>query len=271
MRIETAEQFAHARSPHADGLDHRNTELASERVLVDDDAALARQVAHVEREQQRHAEPLQREHEPQVLTKVGRVGDADDSVGFRFAVATAEQHVSRDLLVGRRGLEAVQTRQIEHADAFAGRRDRNAFLALDRNAGVVRDFLAAASEQVEERSLAAVRIADQSDQLRGASCYGTHDLLQRRDSDAVRFQPAQCESGGADADRDGLAAERAAREHLHALAGEKAEIREPPRQVRRHVRSARFDTDDARGLTLGEIAQDLARTGRGILIEGQDG
>ena len=175
------------------------------------------------------------------------------------------------MLVGRCRLEAVQTRQIEHADAFAGRRDRNAFLALDRNAGVVRDLLAAAGEQIEERGLAAVRIADQSDQLRGASRYGTHDLLQRRDSDAVRFQPAQCESGGADADRDGLATERAAREHLHALAGEKAEIRKPPRQIGRHVRSARFDTDDSRGLTLGEVAQDLARTGRGILIERQDG
>ena len=110
MRVETAEQLAHTRGSHADGLDHGNAEFASERVLVDDDAAFARQVAHVEREQQRHAEPLQREHEAQVLTKVGRVGDADDGVGFRFAVAAAEQDVSRDLLVGRCRLEAVQAR-----------------------------------------------------------------------------------------------------------------------------------------------------------------
>ena len=93
----------HTRRPHADGFDDRNAELARERVLVDDDAALARQVAHVEREQQRHAEPLEREHEAQVLTQVGRVGDADDGVGLRFAVATAEQHVGRHLFVGRRG------------------------------------------------------------------------------------------------------------------------------------------------------------------------
>jgi hypothetical protein len=58
---------------------------------------------------------------------------------------------------------------------------------------------------------------------------------------------------------------------LHALAGEKAEIRKPSRQIGRHVRCARFDADDTRGLTLGEVAEDLARTGRGILIERQDG
>ena len=231
MCVEATEQLGHARRPHADGLDDRNTELARECVLVDNDAALAREVAHVEREQQRHAEPLEREHEAQVLTQVGGVGDADDRIGLRFAVATAEQHVGRHLFVGRRGLEAIETGQVEDADALAGRRDRDAFLALDGDARVVRDFLAAAGQQVEERGLAAVRIADQRDQLRGASCDGTHDLLQRRDSDAVRFQPAQCEGGGADADRDGLATERTAREHVHALAGEKTEIRQSPRQI----------------------------------------
>jgi hypothetical protein len=58
---------------------------------------------------------------------------------------------------------------------------------------------------------------------------------------------------------------------LHALAGEKSEIRKPPRQIGRDVRCAGFDTDDTRGLTLGEVAQDLARTRRGILIDRQDG
>jgi hypothetical protein len=269
--VDAAEQLGDTRRPHTDSLDDGHTELASECVLVYDDAALAREIAHVEREQQRHAEPLECEHQAQVLTEIRGVGNADDCVGFRFAVATAEQHVGGHLFVGRRGLEAIEAGQIENADAFAGWRDRDAFLALDCHARVVRDLLAAAGEQVEERGLAAVRIADQRDQLRGASCDGTHDLLQRRDSNAVRFQPAQCESGGADADRDGLASERAAREHVHALAREKAEVRQASRQIRRHVRRVRDDADDAGGLTLREIAQGLARSGRGVCVERQDG
>jgi hypothetical protein len=171
---------------------------------------------------------------------------------------------------GVAALEAIKTGQIENADALAGRRDRDAFLALDCHACVVRDFLATAGEQVEERGLAAVGIADQRDQLRGASCDGTHDLLQRRDSNAVRFQPTQCEGGGADADRDGLATERTTREHVHSLAGEKTEIRQPSGQIGRHVGSARDDADDARGLTLREIAQGLARVRRGICVERED-
>ena len=139
---------------------------------------------------------------------------------------------------------------------------------LDGDACVVRDFLTAARQQVEERGLAAVRIADQRDQLRGASCDGTHDLLQRRDSDAVRFQPAQSEGGGADADCDGLATERAACEHMHALAGEKAEVCESTSEIGGNVRCARHNADDTCGLALGQIAQRLTGGDTAVIVEG---
>ena len=90
LGVEPTQQLSDTRRPHADSLDDGYAELASECVLVDDDAALACEIAHVECEQQGHAEPLEREHQAQVLPEIRGVGDADDRVGFRFAVATAE-------------------------------------------------------------------------------------------------------------------------------------------------------------------------------------
>ncbi len=94
--------------------------------------------------------------------QIGRVGDADDEIRHRFAGIAAGDDVARDRLVRARRRERVGAGQIEHAHTAPGRRGVVPFLALDRDAGVVRDLLPRAGEQVEQRGLAAVRIADES-------------------------------------------------------------------------------------------------------------
>src|SRR3546814_10351957 len=58
-------------------------------------------------------------------------------------------------------LEAVRTRQIEQLQDAAGWRQHATFLSFCLDASVFGDFLAAASQLIEQRGLAAVRIADQ--------------------------------------------------------------------------------------------------------------
>ena len=83
--------------------------------------------------------------------------------GAASPCAPALDHLERDLLVGRGRRQAVGAGQVDDRDRAAVRQARQADLALDRDAGVVGDLLARAGEQVEERGLAAVRVADQRD------------------------------------------------------------------------------------------------------------
>ena len=61
-------------------------------------------------------------------------------------------------------MQAVSAGQVEHPQGLAGWRDKLAFLALDGDAGVVGHLLATAGQQIEQRRLAAVRIAHQCHQ-----------------------------------------------------------------------------------------------------------
>src|SRR5215831_16661083 len=80
----------------------------------------------------------------------------------------AEHDIARDRLIEGRWLETVGTRQVDHAEsAPRARTDEPSFLALDRYARIVGDFLAAARETIEKCGLTAVRDADQGEtQLR---------------------------------------------------------------------------------------------------------
>ena len=121
-----------------------------------------RHVAHVQRDDHRPADPLQLEHQPQVQAQVGGVDDADQQVRRRLAGMPAQHDVARDRFVEARGFEAVGAGQVEQA-VGRGRSgaDEAALLALDGDARVVRDFLAAAGEAIEEGGLAAVGHADE--------------------------------------------------------------------------------------------------------------
>ena len=168
MRSSASQQRLFAAGLHGHGFDHRHAEFSVDSLRgVDGDAALFGDVDHVQRQHHRQAEALDFEHQAQVQAQVGGVDDADDGVGRLLAVAQAGHHVARDRFVGRGGGQAVGARQVEHAEGAAGRRGEAAFLAFDGDAGVVGDLLARAGQAVEQRGLAAVRIAQQGDQ-RGA-------------------------------------------------------------------------------------------------------
>ena len=158
--IERFEKVLGAAGVNADGFDHRHAEFAREHGGVDRDALLLGHVGHVERHHHRQAELLRLEHEAQVQAQVGRVGHAHQQVGQGF-VALAGDDVAGDGLVGAERIQAVGARQVEHEDAAARGGAQRSFLALDGHAGVVGDLLAAASQQVEERGLAAVGVAEQ--------------------------------------------------------------------------------------------------------------
>ena len=145
-----------------DGFHDRHAEFLLEPRAVDPEPAAARKVAHVERDDHRHAEVAQLEGQSQVELQVRRIDDADDELRRRLAGQPAEQEVARDRLVERGRREAVGAGQVEDAVLAASRRtDERSFLALDGDARVVGHLLAAAGEPVEQRRLAAVRHADQ--------------------------------------------------------------------------------------------------------------
>ncbi len=160
--LELLDEVSHAAVLDGDGFDDRHAEFALEQRAVEPVAAIDGEVAHVQRNDHRHAEVAQLEHEAQVEPQVGRVHHADDELGRRLVREPSEQEIARDRLVERRRRQAVRARQVEHlVQALLGGPDELAFLAFDRDARVVGDALAAAREPVEERRLAAVRHADE--------------------------------------------------------------------------------------------------------------
>ena len=90
----------------------------------------------------------------------------DQRVRPPLARQPAHDDVARHRLVGRDGVEAVGAGQVQHRVFAAGRPTHAAFLALDGDPGVVGHFLPAAGQQVEQRGLAAVGVADQRDAQR---------------------------------------------------------------------------------------------------------
>ncbi len=163
-RTQYLDQVAGAGCLDADRFDDRHTEFGRQAVGIDDDAFAPRDVRHVQSDDHGQAQPLQAQHQPQILAQIGRIRDAHDEVGRGLARAPPEQYIRGDLFVGRQRVEAVGSGQIEDADAMAGGRLQRTLLAFDGHAGVVGDFLPAARQNIEQRRLAAVGIADQRDQ-----------------------------------------------------------------------------------------------------------
>jgi hypothetical protein len=142
---------------------------------IDAPAAPLGDVHHVERQDDRTAELPDLERQPEVQAQVGRVGHAHDDVGGGLVREPAEHDVARDLLVGAVRPQRIGARQIDHIDDAAARASEAAGLALDGDAGVVGDLLPAAGQRVEDRGLAAIRVADQGDaQDVGGKSQGGH-------------------------------------------------------------------------------------------------
>ena len=175
LAVHALDQPARTAALHRHRLHHRQAEPPLQFGHVDDDAALACGIHHVQRQHHRPAEALDLEHEAQMQAQVGRVGHADDQVRHRLAGKVPGADVAGDLFVGTVRLEAVGAGQIENLQHPARGRREAAFLALHRDAGVVRHLLAAAGELVEQRGLAAVRVPDQGN-AQGRSAHAATSL-----------------------------------------------------------------------------------------------
>ena len=216
VTVDGVDELLLTAGAHRHGRHHRHPERALERGAVERVAALLGDVAHVERDDHRAAEALELEHQAQVEAQVRGIDHAHQQVRRRLGRVAAEHHVARDGLIEGRGLEAVGAGQVDHAeDAPGARADEAAFLALDGDAGVVGDLLAAAGETIEERGLAAVGDADERQaQLRRGECRG------RRRVHGARALEAAC----AAAVRTGAAAAASCTQTLWASRRRRARV-----------------------------------------------
>ena len=221
-----SDEFRFTVGPHSNRGHDGHAEFRGEPFDVEPEAALRGEIAHVQRDDHRQRELFEVEHEPQVC----RVDDADDVLRRLLAREPAEELIARDRFVERGRGQAVGARQIGHVEATPVRpADERAFLALDGDARVVRDFLAAAGEPVEQRRLAAVRHPDQRDaQGRRRMRAGTHRCRSVGVGDAHEdrcgFASAHGKCRGADAHRNRIATGPDFSDHLDGFARYETEL-----------------------------------------------
>lgn len=153
-------------------LHHRHAQGGFQLGAVDADAAPLGRIHHVQRQHHRQAQALQLQNEAQVQAQVGGVDHADQHVRARLATERAKADIACDGFVGAGGDQAVGAGQIKDLHMPARRRSKAPFLALDRHPRIVGDLLAAARQQVEQRGLAAVGVADQGNAQCGCGSGG---------------------------------------------------------------------------------------------------
>ena len=147
--------------------------------------------------------------------------------GSGLAGGAAEHHVAGDLLVGAAAAQRIGAGQVDQRDLAARRRDEAAFLALDRHARIVRDLLPAAGQRIEQRGLAAVRRADQSEMQQRGFQVTSVIRLPSGDEDGHGLAAAQRDGDVVDAHRDRIAADGALMQHLDPGALDEAEFDQP--------------------------------------------
>jgi hypothetical protein len=153
-----------------------HAQFALQQRAVDGDALAAHGIAHVHRHHHGQAHGARLQHHAQAQLQLGGIDHADQQVGRGLARALAGDHVARHGLIGTQGVEAVGTRQVQHAHGLARGRGEHALLALDRDPGVIGHLLAAAGQQVEQGGLAAVGMAQQG-QAHGSGAHWLASVL----------------------------------------------------------------------------------------------
>ena len=133
-------------------LNHGAAELLGEGVGIDLVAALLEEVEHVEAEDDRQAALEDLRGEVEVTLEVRRVDEVDD--GLR---AVLNQVVARDDLLGRVRRKRINAGKVGEGDGLVA--TPRGLLLLDRDAGPVADVAVRARQGVEQRGLAAVRVA----------------------------------------------------------------------------------------------------------------
>ena len=129
---------------------------------VDADAATFGHIRQVQRDDQRQAEFCELGDEKQIASEVGGIDDGQYGARSWQISDVPQQHVDGDHLVRGLGGEGIGAGQIHQRHILPVQRDMAGVL-LDRNAGIVRRFLAQARQGIEEGALAGIRVADQGD------------------------------------------------------------------------------------------------------------
>ena len=138
---------------------HRTAERLGQGIHIDDLAALARHIHHVQRQHHRHAHFQQLHGQVEIAFEVGGINHIDHRLGL-----AGKQVVARDPLVQRQGVEGIDARKIDQRGRLAGRLQTELpLLALDGHAGPVAGGLTDAGQRIEQRGLAAIRVAGDGD------------------------------------------------------------------------------------------------------------
>jgi hypothetical protein len=93
--------------------------------------------------------------------QAGGIEDEENGVGFLQIRHAAFEDVVRDLFIFATRLERVDSWEIYEGKGVAGVQAQSAYVALDGDARIVRDFLAEASEAIEKRALAGIWWTDE--------------------------------------------------------------------------------------------------------------
>ena len=162
MRIEPVQQCLRPIGTHPHALHHRHAQHGAELGHINHHTLSACHIAHIEHDQHGNAQCTCLQHQAQVEPQSGGIADTDEQLRRCFLGVLAGHHLTGNALVLAVCMQAVGARQIQQTNLPARCRLQPAFLALDGNASVVGHFLPHASQQVEQRCLAAVGAAQQS-------------------------------------------------------------------------------------------------------------
>ena len=116
---ERRQQLPLATGLHGNGFHHGATQQRGKLRRIHVHAALARDVAEVQRDDHRPPEAHQLQRQTQPQPQVGGVHDIDDDIRDVFALEAAEHDIARDGFIQRGRSKAVGAGQIEHAVAAA--------------------------------------------------------------------------------------------------------------------------------------------------------
>ena len=123
-------------------------------------ALLVQLVGHVEQHQGGESESDDAPGQNQMAVQVIGVEDENDGVGQLRAGHAAVEHIHRDALILRLGIETVNAGQVNQVDLVAALQTIAAGMVLHGDAGEVADLLAQSRQAVEERGFAGIGRTD---------------------------------------------------------------------------------------------------------------
>ena len=152
-------QFDEAHAFRRHHRNHRHAELFAQRHEVDDHAVLLGDIDHVQRDDDGMFSSSICATRYRLRSRLLASTTQMITSGRGVSRLPAEQHIAGHGFIGRTHLQAVAAGQIEQFHRLAVAAEKAARLFLDGHAGIIADLLPQAGQRIEDRALAAVRIA----------------------------------------------------------------------------------------------------------------